>query len=49
MEVVDAHWTAAYLSELASFPRGQFADQVDSSSGAFNKLTRAAGVRVIEG
>lgn len=48
-EVVDAHWTAAYLSELASFPRGQFADQVDSSSGAFNKLTRAAGVRVIEG
>lgn len=49
VEVVDAHWTAAYLSELASFPRGQFADQVDSSSGAFNKLTRAAGVRVIEG
>jgi predicted phage terminase large subunit-like protein len=33
-----AEWNGAYLSELTSFPTGQYADQVDASSGAFNKL-----------
>lgn len=33
-------WRAAFLTELEGFPRGQWKDQVDSASGAFNKLTR---------
>jgi predicted phage terminase large subunit-like protein len=31
-------WNTAYLDELMSFPNGKHDDQVDSSSGAFNKL-----------
>jgi predicted phage terminase large subunit-like protein len=38
VKLVAAPWTAAYLNELCAFPRGQFCDQVDSTSGAFNKL-----------
>ena len=37
-----AEWTPRYLAELCSFPTGTYADQVDASSGAFNKLTRRA-------
>lgn len=36
-------WRSAYLTEMESFPRGQYKDQVDSSSGAFNKLSRPTG------
>ncbi len=36
--VRQAPWTEEYLTELASFPRGKYRDQVDASSGAFNKL-----------
>lgn len=32
-------WNEAYLEELALFPGGEFADQVDASSRAFNELT----------
>lgn len=35
-----------YLSELYHFPRGQYADQVDASSGAFTKLHQGLGSRV---
>lgn len=31
-------WNSSYIEELASFPNGAFKDQVDASSGAFNKL-----------
>lgn len=31
-------WNHAYLAELAAFPHGAYKDQVDASSGAFNKL-----------
>lgn len=31
-------WIAKYLDELAAFPTGKYKDQVDASSGAFNKL-----------
>lgn len=31
-------WNAVYLSELCGFPNGAHDDQVDASSGAFNKL-----------
>ncbi len=34
-------WKASYLTEMESFPRGQWKDQVDSSTGAFNKLSIA--------
>ena len=33
-------WNQRYLEELCAFPLGSFADQVDASSGAFNKLAR---------
>lgn len=35
---------AAYVDELTSFPSGRYKDQVDASSGAFNKLCLAAVV-----
>lgn len=31
-------WNETYLEELVSFPNGTYKDQVDASSGAFNKL-----------
>lgn len=34
-----AHWNDAYLSEMEAFPDGTHDDQVDASSGAFNKLS----------
>lgn len=34
-------WNWEYLEELASFPMGRYKDQVDASSGAFNKLFSA--------
>jgi len=36
-----AHWNAAYINELCAFPNGTNDDQVDISSGAFNKLAFA--------
>lgn len=33
-------WNKHYLEELAVFPNGQHDDQVDGSSGAFNKLAK---------
>jgi len=33
-----ALWNKAYLDELSAFPVGKYKDQVDASSGAFNKL-----------
>lgn len=39
-------WVDVYLDELDLFPMGEFSDQVDGSSGAFNKINspRVAGV-----
>lgn len=34
----DRDWIAPYIDELHAFPAGKYADQVDASSGAFNKL-----------
>jgi predicted phage terminase large subunit-like protein len=33
-----AEWNNAYLHELTAFPVGKYKDQVDASSGCFNKL-----------
>lgn len=37
-----ALWNAEWLDELCSFPNGVHDDQVDSASGAFNKITGGA-------
>lgn len=42
--MIRAPWNDAYKEELRLFPRGQYADQTDASSGAFNKLT--LGIKV---
>lgn len=39
VRLVRAPWNAAYIDELCDFPKGTFTDQVDASSGAFNRLT----------
>lgn len=38
VKLVRGPWNVAYLDELESFPNGTYKDQVDGSSGAFNKL-----------
>ncbi len=38
VKVLDRDWTKDYLHELEFFPKGKFKDQVDSSSGSFNKI-----------
>ncbi len=40
VRLVRGAWNQRYLEELCSFPLGSFCDQVDASSGAFNKLAR---------
>lgn len=37
-------WNEDYLDELTSFPNGVHDDQVDASSGAYNKLANSGGV-----
>lgn len=42
-----AAWNKDFLDEMATFPVGQYKDQVDAAAGAFNKLvgkTKRAGV-----
>lgn len=41
-----APWNAAYINELCAFPNGTNDDQVDTSSGGFNKLAFGAGKAV---
>jgi predicted phage terminase large subunit-like protein len=43
-----AHWNGAYVNELCAFPNGTHDDQVDASSGAFNKLA-LGGTQVASG
>lgn len=38
--ILQRDWTKAYIEELRYFPRGKYKDQVDASSGAFNRLRR---------
>lgn len=38
VRLVAGGWNGALLTEYEGFPRGQYKDQVDSGSGAFNKL-----------
>ena len=36
--ILNSPWRKAYVNELRFFPKSKFKDQVDSSSGGFNKL-----------
>lgn len=38
---VDAEWNEEWLREMHAFPEGKLKDQVDASSGAFNKVVIA--------
>lgn len=38
--LLEGEWNADYIEEHRRFNRGKFKDQVDASSGAFNKLTQ---------
>lgn len=38
VSIIEADWNLAYLEEMAGFPNDTHDDQVDASSGAFNKL-----------
>lgn len=49
VSVVAGPWVGAWLTEVESFPRGQWKDQVDSSTGAFNKLSRGGGAWAVSG
>lgn len=49
VKLVAGAWNAAFLTEMEGFPRGQWKDQVDSSSGAFNKLSRPPGGIAVNG
>jgi predicted phage terminase large subunit-like protein len=40
LKIVDGGWNPAFLTEIESFPRSTYKDQVDSLSGAFNRLSR---------
>jgi len=42
-----ADWNYGYLERLTGFPHMTYKDDVDASSGAFNKLTTAAKAKVV--
>lgn len=53
LKVVQAEWNEKWLAEMAGFPRGKYKDQVDASSGAFNKLNlpetgKATGINPLD-
>lgn len=39
-------WNAEFIAEHRKFPRGKYKDQIDSSSGAFNKLVGPKGAKI---
>jgi predicted phage terminase large subunit-like protein len=46
VKLIRGPWNAAYLDELCAFPYGLHDDQVDPSSGAFNRLTQGGAFTV---
>jgi len=44
VNIVSAAWNGSYLDELTTFPYGKYKDQVDATSGAFNKLVGNSGI-----
>ncbi|MBS1903476.1 MAG: phage terminase large subunit [Bacteroidetes bacterium] len=47
VKIVEGEWNTDYINEMGSFPKGKYKDQVDASSGAFNKLATKRRVRVL--
>lgn len=43
VKIVAGNWNGAFLTEVESFPRGQYKDQVDSLSAGYSKLSRPRG------
>lgn len=44
VKLVRGAWNRDYIDEMCAFPNGAHDDQVDASSGAFNKLTMRASM-----
>lgn len=40
VDIVKADWNSTFLDEICAFPFGEFMDQVDASSRAFNELAK---------
>jgi phage terminase large subunit-like protein len=49
VRLVAGDWHYAYLDELESFPAGKYRDQVDASSGAFNRLVAGPSYNLFSG
>lgn len=43
VRIVKGEWNAEFIEELSLFPNGKLKDQVDATSGAFNKLAAMGG------
>lgn len=46
VDILQGDWNTAFLDEICSFPFGEFMDQVDASSRAFNELAKPVAVPV---
>lgn len=47
--MVKAGWNLGFLDEACDFPVGKFDDQIDATSGAFNKCCARRGIKVLSG
>lgn len=47
VKLVTGHWNEQFLNEITSFPQGRYKDQVDATTGAFNKLAGDTGSLLI--
>ena len=48
VDLLEGPWNGAYIREMTSFPNGKYKDQVDGSSGGFNKLSLAKSKKLIQ-
>lgn len=46
VDILKGAWNAAFLDEICAFPFGEFMDQVDAASRAFNEIARPHAVPV---
>lgn len=44
VKLLSADWNKAFIDEHKSFPAGKYKDQIDASSGAFNKLNHSTNI-----
>jgi predicted phage terminase large subunit-like protein len=49
VSLVRGTWNHSYIEELCLFPMGAYADQVDASSGAYNRLAQGAYTARVHG